>query len=682
MSQITSEDLAKQPVVNDISEIVRKQPGVNLTGATATGQRGNQRQIDIRGMGPENTLILIDGRPVASRNSIRMSRGGERDTRGDSNWVPAELVERVEVIRGPAAARYGSGASGGVVNIITRRPETFTGSLGLHYNSPEWDKEGATRRATFMLGGPVGETLSFRLQGGWNKTDADAWDINPETIVDGEPRRLAVREGVVNKDLGALLTWQAVPGHEVDLEYTVSRQGNVFAGDTMFGSVLADTSLEGDETNRLYRRALALTHRGEYGFGDSVSYLQWENTVNSRLCEFLAGGPEGSIMPCVDTDGDGEDDGYEFRDITLDNVAAKTEWHLPVDLGARRSMITLGAEYRGEFMDDAVSIGNALPPELVPDTADRDPESEQILLGLYAEANIEWNDRLTLTPGLRLDHSSDFGTHWSPSLNATYQFSSAWSMKAGIARAFKAPNLYQLNPNYVYYTRGFGCPYPYQSQGACYVLGNPELEAETSLNKEIGVAYQGADQVNASLTLFHNDYDNRISSGLTQLNGTTVPRLYRWENQGEAVISGLEGNVSAPLGERFAVNANFTRMIRSEDKATGLPLSLVPDYTVNASLDWYATDAVTVTLSATRYGRIEPAKGSSITGYPIEDPETRDAYTLVNLGATWQVTDSARLSAGITNLQDRRILRTNTGEGTSTFNEPGRAVYLSLNKSF
>lgn len=690
VSQITKEDLERQPVVNDISEAVRKQPGVNLTGATATGQRGNQRQIDIRGMGPENTLILIDGKPVASRNSIRMSRGGERDTRGDSNWVPAELVERVEVIRGPAAARYGSGASGGVVNIITRRPETFTGSVGIHYNSPEWDKEGATRRATFMLGGPVGETLSFRLQGGWNKTDADAWDINPETVVDGEPRRLAGREGVVNKDLGALLSWQAAPGHEVDLEANFSRQGNIFAGDTMFGPVLADSSLFGNETNRMYRRTLALTHRGEYDFGDSVSYLQWENTLNSRLCEFLAGGPEGSIMPCVDTDGDGENDAYEFRDITLDNVTAKTEWHLPMDLGTRRSMITLGAEYRGEFMGDPVSIGNALPPELAPDTgvdpdaANRDPESEQTLIGLYAEANVEWDDRLTLTPGLRLDHSNDFGTHWSPSLNATYRFSDAWSMKAGIARAFKAPNLFQLNPNYVYFTRGFGCPVidGVKVSGPCYVLGNPDLEAETSLNKEIGLAYQGADDVNGSLTFFHNDYDNRISSGFIQYNDATTNRLFRWENQGKAVISGLEGNISAPLGADFAVNANFTKMIKSKNKETGDPLSLVPDYTINASLDWQATDAITVTLSATRYGEIETAKYNPTNLEPIGETETSDPYTLVNLGATWQVTDSARLSAGITNLQDRRILRTNTSEGTSTFNEPGRAVYISLNKSF
>lgn len=106
VSIITAEDIAKEPPVNDLSEIIRKMPGVNLTGNSASGSRGNNRQIDIRGMGPENTLILIDGVPVTSRNSVRYSWRGERDTRGDSNWVPAEMVERIEVRRGRRRGEY------------------------------------------------------------------------------------------------------------------------------------------------------------------------------------------------------------------------------------------------------------------------------------------------------------------------------------------------------------------------------------------------------------------------------------------------------------------------------------------------------------------------------------------------------------------------------------------------
>ncbi|WP_312157993.1 TonB-dependent receptor plug domain-containing protein, partial [Pantoea piersonii] len=56
VSTITADEIKKRPPARDVSEIIRTMPGVNLTGNSTSGQRGNNRQIDIRGMGPENTL--------------------------------------------------------------------------------------------------------------------------------------------------------------------------------------------------------------------------------------------------------------------------------------------------------------------------------------------------------------------------------------------------------------------------------------------------------------------------------------------------------------------------------------------------------------------------------------------------------------------------------------------------
>lgn len=179
VSTITADEIRKNPVARDVSEIIRTMPGVNLTGNSTSGQRGNNRQIDIRGMGPENTLILIDGKPVSSRNSVRQGWRGERDTRGDTSWVPPEMIERIEVLRGPAAARYGNGAAGGVVNIITKKGSgEWHGSWDAYFNAPEHKEEGATKRTNFSLTGPLGDEFSFHLYGNLDKTQADAWDIN------------------------------------------------------------------------------------------------------------------------------------------------------------------------------------------------------------------------------------------------------------------------------------------------------------------------------------------------------------------------------------------------------------------------------------------------------------------------------------------------------------------------
>lgn len=684
VSTITSEDLQKQPPANDLSELIRKMPGVNLTGTTASGQRGNNRQIDIRGMGPENTLILIDGKPVLSRNAVRMGRAGERDSRGDTNWVPPEAVERIEVLRGPAAARYGSGASGGVVNIITKRPDSLTATFSSFASIPQHSDEGWTARANAIVGGPINDAISFRLMGSVNKTEADAYDINEEATLDGaEPA--AGREGVVNKDIRGLLSFELNPDHVFDLEAAYSRQGNIFSGDRQLGStsdLLEELATDGAETNTMQRTTLSATHRGTWEFGDSLSFIQWEKTRNTRLLEGLAGASEGRIN-------DSDDKGT----ITLDNLTAKSEWNLPVNLMYEQK-ITLGAEFRGEWMNDDVSIRQAAAagvniPGTPSDPADRDPDSNAWLMGVYVEDNILVTDKLTLTPGLRGDYHSEFGGNLSPSLNASYDLTDEISLKAGVARAFKAPNLFQLNPNYVYYTMGNGCPIDYPSVGGigCYVVGNPDLKPEISINKEIGINYHNVSGWNAGLTYFHNDYQDRIQSGVVPLGSATPDgrgRYFRWENVPEAVVSGLEGNLLIPLLDNLSWSTNATYMIESEDKSNGQPLSLVPRYTINTALDWEVRENLSLILSATHYGKTESPTASATTGGLIANPLPRDPYTIVNIGAKYDFNEHFRVTGGVTNIFDERLFREGSGNaaGANTYNEPGRAFYVSLTGTF
>ena len=300
-SLITKQDLQRTPVSNDISEIVSKMPGVTLSTNSPGGARGNKRQIDIRAMGPENTLILIDGKPVRSRNAERYGRGGVRNTRGDSNWVPPEMIEKIEVLRGPAAARYGSGAMGGIVNIRTK-PITreFHGSVGTYIEQPQSGTgQGATRRANFIVSGPiVQDTLGFRLYGSLNKTSPDDFDIN--NSVNTGTALSAGREGVRNRDIAGRLQWDISPTQRLIFDATYSRQGNIYNGDTQSSNVLVPAvrnvafPLIGTETARLYRQSYTLTHRGNWEWGDLESYISFDKTVNSRLPEGLLGSTEGA----------------------------------------------------------------------------------------------------------------------------------------------------------------------------------------------------------------------------------------------------------------------------------------------------------------------------------------------------------------------------------------------------
>lgn len=674
VSTITAEDIKKSPPVNDLADIIRKMPGVNLTGNGASGSRGNNRQIDIRGMGPENTLVLIDGVPVTSRNSVRYSWRGERDSRGDTNWVPPEMVERIEVIRGPAAARYGSGAAGGVVNIITKRPTNdWHGSLSLFTNQPEDDKEGATRRANFNLSGPLaGEALTMRLYGNLNKTDADAFDIN--TAQNGA--YAAGREGVRNKDINGVLSWKITPTQIVDFSYGYSRQGNIYAGDTQNSNSNASANglveaLYGSETNRLYRQNYGVVHNGIWDWGTSKLNFSYEKTNNTRLKEGSGGSTEGMINS--DT----------YATSRLESYRAGGEINFPLQLLVDQT-VTLGAEWNRDTLNDPASVQATSAPGVdfggvSSDGSQRDSKNSATISSLYFEDNIAATDSTEVIPGLRFDYHDRFGANWSPSLNLSQGLGDYFTLKAGIARAFKAPNLYQSTEGYILSTRGNGCPI---GLSRCYLLGSKDLDPEISVNKEVGIEFSNQGYV-AGITWFRNDYKNKIISGTTPVVSTGSYNLLRWENGGKAIVEGLEGNLSIPLiADTLEWRTNATYMFRSESKKTGNPLTVIPEFTINSQLEWQATEALSANINWTQYGRQKPRQYAETSLEASRGLSQRgiSPYSIVGLNLNYDITKNLSANAGINNLFDKRVYRENAG--ASTYNEPGRAWYAGVTMSF
>ncbi|MGG8191034.1 siderophore enterobactin receptor FepA [Klebsiella aerogenes] len=688
VSTITADEIRKRPPARDVSEIIRTMPGVNLTGNSTSGQRGNNRQIDIRGMGPENTLILIDGKPVTSSNSVRLGWRGERDTRGDTSWVPPEMIERIDVIRGPAAARYGNGAAGGVVNIITKKFDNqWHGSWNAYMNMPEHKDEGATKRTDFSLSGPLGGDFSFRMYGNLDKTQADAWDINQGhqsertgIYADTLP---AGREGVENKNINGVVRWDFAPMQSLEFEAGYSRQGNLYAGDTQ-NTNSNDLVKEnyGKETNRLYRNTYSVTWNGGWDNGVTTSnWAQYEHTRNSRKGEGLAGGTEGIFSS------------NQFSDIDLSDVMLHSEVNIPFDLWVNQNL-TLGTEWNQQRMKDNASNTQELSGGEIPgyDSTGRSPYSKAEIFSLFAENNMEVTDTTMLTPALRFDHHSIVGNNWSPSLNLSQGLGDDFTLKMGIARAYKAPSLYQTNPNYILYSKGQGC---YASKSGCYLQGNDDLKAETSINKEIGLEFK-RDGWLAGVTWFRNDYRNKIEAGYAPVytNGKGTD-LYKWENVPKAVVEGLEGTLNVPVSETVNWTNNITYMLQSKNKETGDRLSIIPEYTLNSTLSWQVYQDVSVQSTFTWYGKQEPKK-YNYKGQPVTGSEKNEVspYSILGLSATWDVTKNVSLTGGVDNVFDKRHWRAGNaqttggdkgymyGAGAETYNESGRTWYMSVNTHF
>jgi len=213
-------------------------------------------------------------------------------------------------------------------------------------------------------------------------------------------------------------------------------------------------------------------------------------------------------------------------------------------------------------------------------------------------------------------------------------------------------------------------------------LGNQDLDAEVSVNKEVGIQFSDSG-VNAGLTYFRNDYKNKIISGENVIGKTASgANVLQWQNGGKALIDGLEANLKVPVVEDLLTwNTNATYMFRSKQKSTGNPLSIIPKYTLNTSLDWQVTDKLALNTYMTTYGRQKPrGTPESRTEAGGLSKTVVGGYSIVGIGANYTINKNLRISGGINNLFDRSIYRAD--DGASTYNEPGRAYYAGVTTSF
>ncbi len=411
------------------------------------------------------------------------------------------------------------------------------------------------------------------------------------------------------------------------------------------------------------------------------NWAQYERTRNSRKGEGLAGGTEGIF------------NSNQFTDIDLADVMLHSEVSIPFDYLVNQNL-TLGSEWNQQRMKDKASNTQALSGGEIPgyDSTGRSPYSKAEIFSLFAENNMELTDTTMLTPALRFDHHSIVGNNWSPSLNLSQGLWDDFTLKMGIARAYKAPSLYQTNPNYILYSKGQGC---YASKDGCYLQGNEDLKAETSINKEIGLEFK-RDGWLAGVTWFRNDYRNKIEAGYAPVyqNGKGTD-LYQWENVPKAVVEGLEGTLNVPVSETVNWTNNITYMLQSKNKETGDRLSIIPEYTLNSTLSWQVRDDVSLQSTFTWYGKQEPKK-YNYKGQPVTGSEKNEVspYSILGLSATWDVTKYVSLTGGVDNVFDKRHWRagnaqttggatgTMYGAGAETYNESGRTWYMSVNTHF
>lgn len=619
-------------------EDLKSQPFTNLQdavgqvpGVSVTGADVNRSDISIRGMPGKYTLILVDGMRQSTReNSHRQVLGMAQSTQ----IPPLRAIRRIEVVRGPMSSLYGSDAIGGVVNVITRKPgDQWHGGVDLHVTAQEHSELGNARGADFYLGGPVTDDgVGFQL---WGKLN----DRTESQLIDGA-------FGTRDQGTTARLTLTPADHQQLLLE----------AGwhELAFHSSAGQTHIRprGGMDLEYQRAHYSLRHLGDWSFGHTDISLYRESGQTHHLIAGAANPHYGS------------------------NEIVNTTLQGSVVLPLASHTLTVG----GQYVDNDLSGTNH--------------EGRNSITGidnqswsLFAEDTWRATLDLAFTGGIRFNHDARYGGHWSPRLYAVYHLGDQWTLRGGVARGFRAPGLRQTAADYTAIT-GVGHIGVPRGQ----LPGNPALEPETSTSTEIGLRYRGNNGLRAGVTLFNNDFKNKIFSECVLDCDGASGATYAWGNIGEARIRGAELDVSWPLPGQVTLNANYT-WIHSErltdeeyafngESLKGQPLARTPEHAVDIRANWQASEQLST------YFAIHSSSPRYWANFRngAQWVRQRPGSTTYDIGMQYAFSDHITVRAALLNITDKRVAVDHrnrlTGLDGNWLVDDGRRLWVSLGMGF
>lgn len=669
---IQEEDIRLTPA-REFTDLLKKNSTVNII-----QYPGLLSGIGIRGFRPQTgglnqrVLLLLDGRPAGTTNLSTINPGD---------------IERIEVLKGPASALYGSQAMGGVVNVITKKSAgEIRSNVYAEYGSYQ----------SFQAGASTGGNITNKLDYDLSFTNFDRnknfrlgednlfrdlldagkatkfYEEGPEEVDDSRgdgARRTYTRLGYHTGSLRL--------GYQLSSHWRVDVKGDRFVANNVESPSDIAVGETRPSTKDMERSNGELSLNGTLGSHDLQlrGYLASELTDNYTLYDWGSGS---LVAPYISYNKESEWKGIQLKDI----------------YSTGRHQFVFGVDYNhaSTYSHSYTSEGAEKSPY--------SPNYSLISTGVYVQGQLNFlNERLIVNPGIRYDfitfegHETPLLTKYtagketnpflSPSLGMQFQLLQPLRLHATLGRAFVTPDAYNV--------AGFSVAD--MGTRAAVTYGNPDLENENSLSWDAGIRFQQEGSgFSADVTYFSTFVKDRITTRRTipatveyTESGDTISSYTTYVNANEANIRGLETELAYDFGAlanyryslRLFANATATFTaeevtIAEEGSETLRDIYNVPGFSSVYGIDYNSFKGLNLRLNSRYVGKRKDTDYNDPEYPEIEYP----AFMVMDFTAAYTLADKHTLTLFVNNLTDENYYE------KRGFNMPGRNFSLRYSLSF
>jgi outer membrane receptor for ferrienterochelin and colicins len=483
-----------------LTDILKEQPGLTMTSGFGAG-------VQLQGLNPDYTIILINGEPLVGRTAGVL----------DLNRIALGNIKKIEIVKGPSSSLYGSEAMAGVINIITDANTSIPVQASLRYGTYQTLDAGINNAIA---------TKSLFYQGFYNYFSTDGYSIRPNS---SSRVTTPIHRYSVNQQIKINLS------DNTNLSFGVRFTDEKIKNDISVNNGGATITSSGNENNTDQNYTISLNQR--YSNSLKTSFRGYFTEYNAKQdLVTLSGDPY-----------------YDLLNHRFQRVENQTDWNARKNLNI---LFGAGAVWEGvkstRYDSEKVRKNNSIQYGFT--QIEYTPIQKLILIG-----------------GVRFDKNETYASAFSPKLSALYKVNEKHKIKLSIGQGFKAPDFRQIYLDFTNAAAGgysvFGTA---QAQevinqlvqkgqiGALYdsYYKLKVLKPEYSTGVHLSWDFEPNANNLFSVQIFRNDINNLIQ--VQQVGAyATGAQIFSYLNIGRAFTQGIEVEVKHKINNHFIVSGGY-----------------------------------------------------------------------------------------------------------------------------